>query len=141
MLKFIFIAILLVQVICSFGQSNQALIEKAVNFSSVGDTIFYIVEEMPTFKGGDKAFHSFIRDNFKYPKKAKKAGTQGVVKVSFVVDSKGKVIDVAAAEKVDPILDEAAIKLVSGSPMWTPGKHNGLNVSVGYSILIRYKLD
>jgi protein TonB len=141
MRKIILVAVLLIQGICLFGQTNQELNEKEINFSSEGDTIFYIVEEMPVFKGGDKAFFSFVRNKFKYPKKAKKAGIQGVVKVSFIVNSKGKVIDVTALEQVDPIIDKAAVKLIKGSPKWIPGKHNGNDVSVGYVIPIKYKID
>ena len=46
---------------------------------------FEVVEQMPTFKGGDAALMKYLSENIKYPKAAEKAGEQGRVVVNFIV--------------------------------------------------------
>ena len=56
--------------------------------------VFYIVEEMPTFNGGDAAmeFRKYIARNLIYPKEAVANGVSGKIFISFIVDKNGKVV-------------------------------------------------
>ena len=103
--------------------------------------IFTIVEEMPSFLGGDEPRVKFLRDNIVYPQMAKENNIQGTVYVSFVVDSKGKVTDVRLLRGIGGGCDEEAIRVVKLMPPWNPGKQNGKSVRVQFNMPIRFTLN
>jgi len=102
--------------------------------------IFIAAEEMPMFKGGDKALLKYISENVVYPEIANENDIQGTVYVGFVIDEKGKVTDVTLVRGVDPILDKEALKVVENLPDWKPGKQSGKNVKVRMNIPIKFQL-
>lgn len=103
--------------------------------------VFFIVEEMPEFPGGEEALRKFIATSVKYPVIAQENGIQGRVYVSFVVNTKGKVTDVKIARGVDPNLDKEAIRVVNSMPPWKPGKQRGKAVKVSYTVPINFVLQ
>ncbi|MDD6003235.1 MAG: energy transducer TonB [Bacteroidales bacterium] len=102
--------------------------------------IFIAAEEMPMFKGGDKALLKYISENVVYPEIAKENDIQGTVYIGFVIDEKGKVTDVTLVRGVDPLLDKEALKVVENLPDWKPGKQSGKNVKVRMNIPIKFQL-
>lgn len=114
-------------------------IEEAVE-EVVEEQIFTIVEEMPSFPGGDAALMKYLGSNIKYPAIAKDAGIQGTVFVTFVVDEKGDVKDVKVLRSLGGGTDEEAIRVVKNMPKWTPGKQRGKAVKVQYNLPIRFTL-
>jgi len=110
----------------------------------VEEEVFMIVEDMPKFNGQDKdAFRSYIMQNLKYPEIATENGIQGTVYVQFVVNSRGDIADVKVVRGVDPSLDEAAVKVIKGTPsgMWTPGKQRGKPVKVQFIFPVKFVLN
>jgi protein TonB len=109
----------------------------------VEEQTFYIVEDMPTFNGGDPAieFRKYIQENLKYPQIAAENGISGRVIVQFVVDSRGKVTDAVVVAPVDPALDKEALRVVLSSPPWAPGKQRGKPVKVFYTFPIMFVLQ
>ncbi|MDY0159812.1 MAG: TonB family protein [Bacteroidales bacterium] len=101
---------------------------------------FAVVEEKPTFPGGDAALMKFIAENTKYPEIAKENGIQGRVFVQFVIGVNGAVTSVTLARGVDPYLDEEALRVVRMIPPWSPGKQRGKAVPVTYVVPINFKL-
>ena len=98
-------------------------------------------EEMPEYPGGMSAMMNFIMENIRYPKDAKKAGKDGRVICSFIIDKEGKVTEVHVAQSSGTqSLDEEAVRLVSLMPDWKPGKDKGEPVSVLYTIPVLFKL-
>src|SRR5690606_11206277 len=69
------------------------------------EQIFFIVEEMPEFPGGEIALRQYIANAVKYPVTAQEKGIQGKVYVTFVVSKDGSVADCKIARGVDPSLD------------------------------------
>ena len=57
------------------------------------EKIFDMVEQMPTFPGGNAELMSFLAKNIKYPTIAQENGTQGRVIVQFVVEKDGSIAD------------------------------------------------
>ncbi len=106
------------------------------------DDAFYIVEEMPLFNGGDAAieFRRFIAQNLRYPDHAAENKINGRVIVQFAIDSKGRLVDPVVVAGVDPSLDQEAIRVVSLSPPWTPGRQRGVAVKVLFSFPINFTL-
>jgi len=107
------------------------------------EQIFYIVEDMPTFNGGDPAieFRKYIAQNLEYPEIAAENGISGRVIVQFAVNSNGKVVDAVVVRSVDPALDKEAIRVVMASPPWTPGKQRGKAVKVLFTFPINFVLQ
>ena len=102
--------------------------------------IFFIVEEMPQFPGGETALRKYIAENVRYPEMAKENDIQGTVYVRFVVDEKGKVTNVELLRGVDPLLDKEALRVVNSLPNWKPGKQRGKAVKVSHSVPIKFAL-
>ena len=102
--------------------------------------VFVVVEEMPSFPGGDTELFKFIYDNIKYPELAKENSIQGKVILRFCVTYKGTVDQVSVVRGVDPSLDEEAIRVIKMLPLWKPGKQGGKPVNVWYSVPISFQL-
>lgn len=98
------------------------------------------LEEKPLFEGqGMEAFSKYVNMNLVYPKvvDGKKSGA---VTVAFTVGSDGKVKNVHVLRGVSQALDEEAVRVVSSSPLWTPGKIDGKAVDVNFVIPIVFKV-
>jgi len=105
------------------------------------EEVFFIVEQMPEFPGGEMALRQYIATAVKYPDEAVKNGTQGKVYVTFVVSKDGSVADVKIARGVSPSLDAEALRVVNALPKWIPGKQKGEVVNVSYTVPINFKLQ
>jgi protein TonB len=103
--------------------------------------VFTIVEEMPSFPGGEAERNKFLAENIVYPQQATENGIQGTVYVSFVVDSKGNVTDVKVLRGIGGGCDEEALRVVKMMPQWHPGKQNGKLVRVLFNMPIYFKLQ
>lgn len=103
--------------------------------------VFDVVEEQPSFPGGQGALMAWLRDNIKYPVVAAENGIEGKVIVQFVVGKNGSISNVKVLRSVDPSLDKEAVRVVSNMPNWTPGKQNGTSVNVRYTLPVTFKLQ
>jgi periplasmic protein TonB len=104
------------------------------------EQIFTIVEEMPSFPGGEAELFKYLGKNIKYPQMATDAGISGVVYVTFVVDKDGKIRDVKVLRGIGGGCDEEAVRVVKSMPTWKPGKQRGKAVTVQYNLPIRFTL-
>ncbi len=107
------------------------------------EEVFYIVEDMPTFNGGDPAteFRKYIAQNLQYPEIAAENGVSGRVIIQFAVNKTGKVVDARIVRSVDPALDKEAVRVVMSSPKWAPGKQRGKAVKVLFTFPINFVLQ
>jgi periplasmic protein TonB len=103
--------------------------------------VFFIVEDMPEFPGGELALRQFIANSIKYPVIAQENGIQGRVYVTFVVDADGSVSEPRIARGVDPSLDKEALRVVGMLPKWKPGRQRGKPVRVSYTVPINFQLQ
>ena len=105
--------------------------------------VFYVVEEMPTFNDGDPAieFRKYIAKNLQYPESAVRDSISGRVIVQFVVNNEGKLVDPVIVRSASPALDKEGIRVVSASPLWTPGKQRGKKVDVIFTFPINFVLQ
>ncbi len=103
---------------------------------------FVIVEEMPTFRGGDKnKFARWVQSNVHYPQIPAENGVQGKVFVEFVVEPDGSVSNVLVVRSVDPALDAEAVRVISNSPKWVAGKQLSVPVRVRFTITVNFQLQ
>ena len=102
---------------------------------------FQLVEEKPSFLGGDaNQFSMWVNQRLIYPDFAKKNGIQGRVTLQFTVEKDGSVTKVKVLRGVDPSLDKEAVRVVSMSPKWKPGKQHGDAVAVTYTFPVIFQL-
>ena len=107
----------------------------------VSNKVFDVVEQMPSFPGGQGALMSYLSQNIRYPVVAQENGVQGRVTVSFVVERDGSITDVTVVRSVDPSLDKEAVRVIKSMPKWNPGKQNGSPVRVKYNVPVSFRLQ
>ena len=103
--------------------------------------VFYIVEDMPKFPGGNSALKTYIYTNLEYPENAKKQGTEGEAVVRFLVNEKGKVVNGEVLRSSNQEFEAPALKVVKEMPDWTPGMQRGKAVKVWHVISIKFNDD
>jgi periplasmic protein TonB len=102
--------------------------------------IFTVVEEAPSYPGGDEARIKFLQENIKYPQMARESGISGTVYVTFVVERDGHVTDVKVMRGIGGGCDEEAIRVINAMPKWNPGKQRGKPVRVQFNMPIKFTL-
>ncbi|MDR0907108.1 MAG: M56 family metallopeptidase [Rikenellaceae bacterium] len=101
----------------------------------------FIVEEMPTFQGGDLvAFRNWVHSNMTYPKAAVDKKIQGKVTLQFVIEKDGALSGIKVLSSPDQLLSDAAIEALKKSPKWNPGKQRGKLVRVTFVLPIDFSL-
>src|SRR5664280_1841501 len=106
---------------------------------TASDEPFFLVEVMPSFKGGGlEKFRDWISKRTKYPDAAIVKKIRGTVFLTFIVEKDGSVSNVTVVKGVDPLLDDEAVRAISASPKWTPGLQRGESVRVRYSIPLSF---
>lgn len=124
------------------GLTVTALDAKVQDSTSTdGEPVFTVVEEMPVFKGGEAAMYKYIGSKIKYPAAAKKAGTEGRVFLSFIIEKNGKVSTVEVLRGIGNGCDEEAKRVIESMPDWTPGKQRDQAVRVQYRMPIKFALQ
>ena len=102
---------------------------------------FQLVEEKPSFNGGDaNEFSKWVNSRLVYPEIAKENGVQGRVTLQFTVNADGSVSNVMVLRGVDSSLDKEAVRVVSSSPKWKPGKQRDRAVKVTYTFPVIFQL-
>lgn len=124
-------------------KAKEAVDRAGEKLEKLGDILPYTsVEVKPTFNGGDaEDFVKYVQKNLKYPASALENQEEGRVTVNFVVDQNGKVKNAKVVKGVSSALDAEALRVVSNSPDWTPGKQGGNTVPVTYSIPVVFKIQ
>ena len=107
----------------------------------VEQEVFTIVEQMPSFPGGDAKMYEYLGKNIKYPQIARETGIQGRVFVNFVVEPDGSVSNVKVLRGIGGGCDEEAMRVVKAMPKWTAGKQRGKAVRVSYTLPVVFKLQ
>ena len=95
---------------------------------SPADDAFDVVEQMPEYPGGPKALMEFLNNNVQYPAEAEKAGIQGRVIATFVVEKDGSISNAKVVKSVDPLLDAEALRVIGAMPNWKPGMQNAFEL-------------
>lgn len=115
--------------------------EEKKKVKQIEGQVFFVVEEMPQFPGGDEALKKFISDNIVYPQEAKDKGISGRVFVRFIINKYGKVERVTIARGVHYLLDSIALDVINKLPDWKPGKQRGKAVNVWHTAPINFEID
>ena len=116
-------------------------VKEAVKKSSGKDAHENLEDQDPSFPGGDAACMKWLTNNINYPKEAMEKGIEGRVIVKFVVTKNGKITNAEVVRPVDPLLETEALRAIRSMPDWIPGKRNGQNVGLQFTLPITFRLQ
>ena len=125
--------------ILSFKASQQAL--PTGNDDVVS---FYDCDSRPMFSNNADPRY-FLREwvyhYLKYPQAAVRDGVQGTVMVQFIIEKDGKITNVKVTKGVDEELDAEAVRVISASPKWKPGRMGGNKVRSVLTLPVEFRLE
>ena len=117
---------------------HQEVIEEEVDEAPID---FVVVEQKPSFDGGDaNNFSKWVNSKLVYPEIAKDNGIEGRVTLRFTIGKDGRVQDVQVLSSPDESLSREAVRVVSSSPKWEPGRQRDHAVKVTYTFPVIYRL-
>lgn len=106
------------------------------------DGAYLMVEEMPTYPGGQNAMMQYLSSNVRYPKSAVDKNLAGTVYVRFDIDTDGAISNVQSVNKaIGGGLEEEAIRVVKKMPNWNPGREKGQPVRVRFVLPVAFRLS
>ena len=137
---------------------NKTLVakrKKVVKEKIITDAIaFGRVQSIPQFKACSQAadvqklncfnknMMQHINKNFAYPEAAVQNNIEGKVWVKFIINKSGKVTNITMrGPEGGKVLEFEAKRMVSKLPRFIPGKQNGRNANVSYTMPINFKLQ
>lgn len=103
--------------------------------------IYSVVEEMPEYPGGMKAFVNYLKRKLVYPPQAKKENLEGVVAVQFVVEKDGQITSPTVVRSLRADMDSAALTAIRNMPNWIPAREHGMRVRCKYSVPVQFKIE
>lgn len=98
------------------------------------------LEQEPSFPGGNQALSSFLAQNINYPELAREMGEQGIIYISYNIETDGTLSDIQIRKGVSTSLDEEAIRVVKLMPKWIPGIDHGRNAGAKFTLPIHFRL-
>ena len=110
------------------------------NVEDISSKIFEIVEEYPSFNGGDAEYYKYLSENVKYPQIAKESNISGIVYVSFIIEKDGSISNVNLVKGIGGGCDEVAIETIKKMPKWNPGKQRTKAVRTKLVLPIKFSL-
>lgn len=110
---------------------NQLLIAQHAEpmYSIFNDSSNHVVvDQMPVFPGGKKAFKEYLIQNINYPFIDRNNGIEGKVIVSYCIEIDGSVNEISIVEGIGDASNKEVIKVISKMPRWNPGYRGGEKV-------------
>lgn len=134
------------------------------------DKTFNLVEQAPTYPGGQGEIMKYLSSHLRYPAVASEMKVEGVITVKFIVDKTGfvrspQVVEVSSKapltqetmkaakdgneEAIETVrnyndaieaLKEEAIHVVRNMPRWEPGRQNGKRIDTSFTLPVNFSL-
>jgi antitoxin component YwqK of YwqJK toxin-antitoxin module len=109
----------------------EYIAERARNQNAaMQDKVFTSVEQMPEFPGGVQALREYINNNMKPLTDT----ASGKATVKFTVGLDGKLNDIKFMRSISKESDAEITRMLQAMPAWRPGKQNGVQVKVYYTL-------
>ncbi len=147
------------------GQKQGELRANTVKKDSV-EPALTVVDNVPTFIGGNDSMFRFLGRNIQYPQDARDRKIEGTVYIGFVVEKDGALSSFKLLRNVPPQVDtimhydpatkketqkivtsevtslsDEAMRVMKLMPKWKAGKQQGKIVRVAFTLPIKFKLD
>ena len=100
-----------------------------------------IHEQMPYFRGGERALMEYLQSHIIYPPKAVKDSIQGRVIVQLLIERNGEVSEVRVVRSVHELLDNEAVRVCKSMPKFFPGRVRGKAAAMWLTLPITFKLE
>ena len=125
------------------GEKNQEYQEvtQEVAVEAEEAQIFSVVEESPSYPGGDDARMKYLKDNLKYPQLARESGIDGTVYIEFIVERDGSISKPVIKRDIGGGCGDEALRVVKSMPKWAPGKQRGKPVRTQFVLPIKFILN
>ena len=126
---------------------SEAMIPNNGSQSQVCDTtkraeVFGVIhEQMPYFRGGERALMEYLQTHINYPPEAVKDSIQGRVIVQLLIERNGEVREVKVVRPVHELLDNEAVRVCKSLPKFFPGSVGGKTVAMWLTLPITFKLE
>ena len=130
--------ILLASSVAVTAQSQIAMVKIDGKTPSITST--ELEYSAPAYIGGQEALEKFIEENLTYPKLAIRQGLEGTVHVVFKITAQGEIQEASIKLSCNPLLDEAAMALITEMPNWYPAELGGKAQEVYYQLPITFQL-
>lgn len=126
------------------GDANKEVYQEVAQETAVEAEeaqIFSVVEESPSYPGGDQARMTYLKDNLKYPQLARESNIDGTVYIEFVVERDGSISKPTIKRDIGGGCGEEALRVVKAMPKWAPGKQRGKAVRTQFVLPIKFILN
>lgn len=100
---------------------------------------YELLDQYPSFPGGDSLFRVFLNEKISYPQSAKSMGINGKVFGSFIIEKNGSVSNVEILKGIGFGCDEALLNALQMMPVWSPGLIQNNAVRVKLIVPIEFK--
>ena len=101
--------------------------------------MYHVVEKMPEYPGGMKAFFNYIRRKAHTTELAEETQKEGAVMIQFIVEKDGSITSPHIVRGLDARLDTAALDAIMVMTDWIPAQEHGVNVRCKYSVPVPFK--
>lgn len=128
------------KILCFTERYDKGKFVRGKRFVDKGEFTYNEIEESANPTNGMTSFYQFVAKHMRYPAEAIQKGIQGRVFVMLVINKDGSVSDVKVLRGVGGGCDEEAVRVVSKSPPWQPGKQRGISVRQRMVMPIIFKL-
>ncbi|RZA00664.1 MAG: TonB family protein [Sphingobacteriaceae bacterium] len=102
--------------------------------------VYTVLETQPKFPGGTQNFLQYLAANIRYPADDRKNNVQGRVVAQFIVEKDGSLSDIKVVRSPSAAMGEEAVRVLSNSPKWEPGKQNGSAVRSQFTVPVNFTL-
>lgn len=99
------------------------------------------VDALPAYPGGQQELYKLLTNNVIYPEAAKRAGAEGTVVISFVVEKDGSLSTFETVKSPRQDFSDEVIRVIKKSPQWSPAMKDGKAVKVKYTLPFKFKLS
>ncbi len=96
-----------------------------------------VAEVMPAFPGGMEGLRKFLQKNLRNPEEME-PGELVSVKIKFVVGYDGRLQSFETIQDGGSVFNNEVMRVLKKMPAWIPGKSKGENVSVYYTIPVKF---
>lgn len=112
-----------------------------INFKLDGAKELNEVDTAPEYPGGQPELYKLLTTNIKYPDEAQKAGAEGMVVITFVVEKDGSLSTFESVKSPRQDFSDEVIRVMKLSPNWKPAMKDGKAVKVKFTLPFKFKLS
>ncbi len=106
-----------------------------------GKEKFVIVEEHPSYEGGLETFYNFVKNEIRYPRRAREEGVDGRVYSEFVVERDGSLSNIQIIKGIDDVCDIELLRVLGKAGPFKPASQRGRTVRTKFKLPVIFQLN